>query len=254
MSIWLNQLRNAYHRNEGYNLVIESHPIRTVSKIAPIMRYQMRLRLQTPTGIFEADYFIHELYWDLNLAAAIGSWMLTQTIAAARVTHQTYHCHLGVGTLADPMFPCRIEQVLRNLPALKSSLAIDVRSETLINATVEHTVRNLSELGIAVYLDHIGGDRASQHLCSNPFSGFKVSAEMTALATEKHTFYWWLENQMDFAMKVGYQVIVEGVDTPEHYGLVCKLQNQFPSKNIWIQGDYISSPDAPWMSHTLECP
>ena len=198
MSIWLNQLRNAYHRQEGHTLNIESEPIRTVSKIAPIMRYQMLLRLQTPTGTFEADYFISDLHWDLNLATAIDSWLLTQAIAAARVTHQTYHCHLGAGALADPMFPCRIEQVLHTRPQLKSSLAIDVRSETLINATVEHTIRELSELGIAVYLDHVGGDRASQHLCSNPFSGFKVSAEMTALATEKHTFYWWLERHTNF--------------------------------------------------------
>ena len=89
--------------------------------------------------------------------------MLTQTIAAARVTHQTYHCHLGVGTLADPMFPCRIEHILHTRPQLKPSLAIDVRSETLINATVEHTIRELSELGPAVYLDHVGGDRFSLH-------------------------------------------------------------------------------------------
>jgi diguanylate cyclase (GGDEF)-like protein len=181
-------------------------------------------------GMLTAGSFI-DVAERAGLILPIGRWVFAEASrqaaawaarwpgAAPRVT-----VNVSARQLAEAAFVEEVAGAIREAGADPGQLVVELTEHALIEGGALETVRRLSELGLAVFIDDFGtGFSSFDYLKRLPAAGLKVDRTLLDGATEHERDAAILEGVVGLAGLLGLRVIVEGVETARQIALLRRI-------------------------------
>ncbi|WP_440905281.1 EAL domain-containing protein [Catenovulum sp. SX2] len=214
------------------------------NKTRRIIGLEALARLNHPSkGLVFPDSFIMELEHNALIKHLTYEQLdqVLQQIASWRDKGLALSVSLNISAtlLIEKNLPDMIFELLScyKLPADKLVLEITESSVIEQQADMLEVLSRLSMRGIKLSIDDFGtGFSSVERLIDLPFSEMKIDKQFVQNAVTDEGQRATLESMVNMAKRLGMSVVLEGIETLEHWNMACHLSGDI------LQGYYIAKP------------
>ncbi len=208
-----------------------------------VSHYEALLRLQLKDGKVVGPYFLEDIE-NAGFATMIDLWVCQEVQKHLLVRESQYrktqiNINMHPHTLSDT------DSILQIIEMLKyENIAFEIiERELLDNQLAEKNLLLLQENGFKIYIDDVGDGYSSyMALCTLPLDCIKIDKALTDIMHTDKGFAV-VEHLYDLSQSLGYECIIEGVETAEQIQIVREIgisyvQGFYYSKALDIQEAY----------------